>query len=64
MGKITAVFSGVLLFSALVWTFGCGKKSPRPSGTLRVIASITVLEDFVRVVGGDQVTVQSLITGL
>lgn len=64
MRKITAAFPGVLLLSALVWTFGCGKESPRPSDRLRVVASITVLEDFVRAVGGDQVLVQSLITGL
>jgi len=59
-----AIFLGALFLSALVWMFDCGKDTPRPSDRLRVVASITILEDFVRAVGGDKVGVRSLITGL
>jgi ABC-type Zn uptake system ZnuABC Zn-binding protein ZnuA len=64
MKTMRAIFFGALLLSALLWMSGCGKDTPHPSDKLRVAASITVLEDFVRAVGGDQVTVRSLITGL
>ena len=64
MKRTAAIFFGFLFLSLLVWLFDCGKDTPRPSDRLRVVASITVLEDFVRAVGGDKVGVRSLITGL
>ncbi|MFH1008355.1 MAG: metal ABC transporter substrate-binding protein [Candidatus Latescibacterota bacterium] len=64
MRKNFPVLLSAILLSACLSISGCGKQSPSHSDKLRVVTSITVLEDFVRAVGGDQVSVTSLITGL
>ena len=52
----------LLLAFALVWT-GCHRR-PTTGSQLQVVTSISVLQDLVQQVGGDQVKVTSLITGL
>lgn len=64
MRRVGGWLSGLPVLLGLVLSCGKGGSDGGAAGTVQVVTSITVLEDFVRAVGGDQVEVRSLITGL